>query len=405
MKKINLQTISQGLRDLFYIWARELRVMRRDMGVLIFFIVVPLLYPLLYGYIYNAEQVREVPTVVVDDSHSSLSRDYLRRVDATPEVSIVAQCADLAEAQRLMREREAYGIIYIPQDFSECVATGRQAKVSLYCDMSGLLYYKGILLSNTLVSLEMNGEIKIARSSSTTARTDELVAYPIAYEEVPLYNPTIGFATFLLPAVLVLMLQQTLLLGIGLSAGTAREHSRWGDLIPEDRHYRGTLRIVAGKGLSYLTIYALVAVYVLWCVPRLFSLVQIGQWQEIALFVLPYLLSSIFFSMTLSVFVRNRETCMLLFVFTSVPLIFISGISWPGASVPAFWHYVSYLFPSTLGINGFVKLNNMGSSLSQVSGEYLGLWLQSFIYLITTCLVYYRQRIISHHHRIAARQS
>lgn len=404
MKKFHLSSFREGINDFGHIWFHELGCIRRDIGVLIFFVVVPLLYPLLYGYVYSGEVMREVPTVVVDHSHSALSRDYLRRIDATPDVQIVAQCPDMAAAQRLLRERTAYGIVYIPEDFSRNLATGQQSKVSLYCDMSGLLYYKGILLANTAVSLEMNKEIKIERSGSTTSQTDALVAYPITYEDIALFNPATGFASFLLPAVLILIIQQTLLLGVGLSAGTAREQSAFGDIIPVNRHYRGTFRIVTGKGLSYFLVYSLVAIYVLWGVPRIFSLVQIGQWESIVLFLLPYLLSAIFFAMTLSTFMRSRESCMLIFVFTSVPLLFISGISWPGSSIPDFWKAVSYLFPSTFGINGFVKMNNMGASLSEVSTEYYGLWAQTAFYFLTTCLAYYRQRIISSRHRHAAAQ-
>ena len=79
----------------------------------------------------------------------------------------------------------------------------------------------------------------------------------------------IGFAAFLIPAVLVLIIQQTLLLGIGLSAGTAREQNRFRDLVPINRHYNGTLRIVMGKGLSYFMVYSLVSVYILCVVPWL----------------------------------------------------------------------------------------------------------------------------------------
>ena len=74
-------------------------------------------------------------------------------------------------------------------------------------------------------------------------------------------------------------------------------------------------------------VYALVSVYVLCAVPRMFSLNQIGQPGTLALFILPYLMACIFFAMTASIAIRNRETCMLIFVFTSVPLLFISGIS------------------------------------------------------------------------------
>ena len=215
-----------------------------------------------------------------------------------------------------------------------------------------------------------------------------------------MFNPTNGFAAFLIPAVLILLIQQTLLLGIGLSAGTARENNRFKDLVPINRHYNGTLRIVMGKGLSYYMVYSLVSVYVLCVVPRIFSLNQIGQPGTLALFMLPYLAACIFFAMTASIAIRNRETCMLVFVFTSVPLLFISGISWPGAAIPPFWKYFSYIFPSTFGINGFVRINNMGGTLSEVAFEYKALWLQTGFYFLTTCLVYRWQILMSRKHAI-----
>ena len=394
--------VIEGIYDLFYIWKQEFRTTFRDQGVLIFFVLVPVVYPLIYAFIYTNETIREVPAVVVDNSRSSLSREYLRKVDASPEVEIVTYCADMEEAKLMLKDRRAYGIIYIPAHFSDDIARGKQTQVSLYCDMSGLLYYKSLLNTNTNVSLAMNADIKIARAGNTTDRQDEITAYPIEYEDVALFNPTNGFAAFLIPAVLMLIIQQTLLLGIGLSAGTAREQNRFKDLVPINRHYNGTLRIVMGKGLSYFMVYSLVAVYILCIVPRLFSLNQIAIPGALTLFTLPYLAACIFFAMTASIAIRNRETCMLLFVFTSVPLLFLSGISWPGAAMPAFWKYFSYIFPSTFGINGYVRINSMGASLNEVSFEYQALWIQTGIYFITTCLVYRWQILQSRKHVIEA---
>lgn len=399
-RKTFRQEVVQGVYDLFYIWKREFRTTFRDQGVLIFFVLVPLLYPLLYAFIYTNETIREVPAVVVDDSHTSLSREYLRKVDASPEVSIVACCADMEEAKRMLKGRKAYGIIYIPAHFSDDIARGEQTQINLFCDMSGLLYYKSLLMANTEVSLEMNAKIKMERAGNTTDRQDEITAYPIEYEDITLFNPTNGFAAFLIPAVLVLIIQQTMLLGIGLSAGTAREQNRFRDLVPINRHYNGTLRIVMGKGLSYFMVYSLVAVYILCVVPRLFSLNQIGIPGVLTLFTLPYLAACIFFAMTASIAIRNRETCMLLFVFTSVPLLFLSGVPWPGAAMPAFWKYFSYLFPSTFGINGYVRINSMGATLKEVSFEYQALWIQTGVYFITTCIVYRWQIIQSRKHVI-----
>ena len=396
MKQLTFkQKVVQGIYDLFYIWKQEFRTTFRDQGVLIFFVLVPLVYPLIYSFIYTNETIREVPTVVVDDSRSSLSREYLRKVDASPETSIVAYCADMEEAKLMLKDRKAYGIIYIPAHFSDDIVQGKQTQVSIFCDMSGLLYYKALLTANTNVSLAMNAAIKMERAGNTNARQDEITAYPIEYEDVAIFNPTNGFAAFLIPAVLILIIQQTLLLGIGLSAGTAREHNQFKDLVPINRHYNGTLRIVMGKGLSYFMVYSLVAVYILCVVPRLFSLNQIAIPGVLTLFTLPYLTACIFFAMTASIAIRNRETCMLLFVFTSVPLLFLSGISWPGSAMPSFWKYFSYLFPSTFGINGYVRINSMGATLNEVAFEYRALWMQTGIYFLTTCFVYRRQIIQS----------
>lgn len=394
------QKVAQGIYDLFYIWKQEFRTTFRDQGVLIFFVLVPIVYPLIYSFIYTNETIREVPAVVVDNSRSSLSRKYLRMVDASPEVDIVTYCADMKEAKLMLKGRKAYGIIYIPTHFSDDIAQRKQTQVSLYCDMSGLLYYKSLLNTNTNVSLEMNADIKMERAGNTTNRQDEITVSPIEYEDVTLFNPTNGFAAFLIPAVLILIIQQTLLLGIGLSAGTARENNRFKDLVPINRHYNGTLRIVMGKGLSYFMVYALVAVYILCVVPRLFSLNQIAIPGVLTLFTLPYLVACIFFAMTASIAIRNRETCMLLFVFTSVPLLFLSGISWPGAAMPAFWKYLSYIFPSTFGINGYVRINSMGATLQEVAFEYRALWIQAGVYFMTTCLVYRWQILRSRKHVI-----
>ncbi len=401
MKKTILRQLRKGFHDVFYIWRREMKNVFKDQGVLIFFFLVPLAYPILYAFIYTNETVREVPVVAVDMSHSSLSRKFLHYVDASPDLHIIAYCTNMEEGKDIMRHKDAYGIVYMPEHFSNDIAKGEQTEVEIFCDMSGLLYYKAMLSTCTDVSLKMNEQIKISRMGNSTHREDEVGTQPIRYESVALFNPQNGFAAFVLPAVLILIIQQTLLLGIGLSAGTARENNLLHDLVPRDKHYYGTLRIVLGKSLVYFTIYLLMGTYVLCAVPKMFSLVQIAQPIVLFTFLIPYLSACIFFAMTASIAIRNRETCMLIFVFTSVPLLFLSGISWPGASIPTFWKYFSYLFPSTFGINGFVKINSMGAGLHEVLFEYQALWMQTGIYFITTCWVYRHQILVSRRHTLS----
>lgn len=385
----------ESLPDWNYIFKEELRTIFKDQGVLIFCLLLPLGYPILYTWIYNNEVCNDVPTVVVDDSQTAFSREYIRKVDATPEIRIVSYAADMNEARKAVKQRDAYGIIYIPSTFSQDISRMQQTRVSLFADMSGMLYYKAVLLANTNVSLAMNARIKVERAGKTTAQEEALTTHPITYEQVELYNPTNGMASYLIPAVLVLIIQQSLVLSIGLAAGTRREKNAYRTLTPINRHYHGLMRIVMGQSLAYILIYLWNITYVLFLVPKMFSLPQIGSVADIWMIMTPFLIAVTFFGMTLSVLIRQREACFMIIVFTSVPLLFLSGISWPTCAMPDFWRYVSYLFPSTFGVKAYVAINNTGATLNEVKTEWYALWIQAVAYFLTTLVVYRRNIIIS----------
>ncbi|HOU67250.1 MAG TPA: ABC transporter permease [Paludibacteraceae bacterium] len=387
--------IKEGIRDSFIIWKEEFRNVIHDAGVIIFFIVAPLGYPLLYCFIYDNEVAKEVCMVVVDDCNTPQSREFSRLCDATRDVRIVGKASNMEEAKHMLREKKAYGIMMIPSDFSKKIVRDEKTYVVLYSDMSSLLYYKAFLVTLTDVSLEMGKDIQIERMAGLSSREQEVIAAPIEYEDVTYFNPQNGFASFLIPAVLILVIQQTMLMGIALLSGAAKDKNTYRDLLPIQRHYRGTFRIVFGKSLCYLMIYSVVAVYLLWCVPIIFSLPQMGDGFAILEFIFPFLLSCIFFSLTIVSFVRDRESSFVIFIFMSLILLFLSGISWPASEVPWHWKSISYLFPSTFGIQGFIKMNTMGATLNQVSFEYTALWIQTFFYFIGAFLVFRWQIIRS----------
>lgn len=395
-----LNKINQGIHDTCYIWTQEIKQAFTDEGVLIFFFLVPILYPLLYSWIYNNEVVRDVPIVVVDNSHSFLSREFLRKCDASANIKIVSYAKDMDEAREVLCQQGCRGIIYIPQDFGSNINKMQQSNVSIYADMSGILYYKALLSTTTDVSLEMGRELKIERMGNYTERDDEISSAPLKYVDVPIFNPQSGYGAFVLPVVLMLIIQQTLLLGIGLAAGTARENNKYKDLVPVSRHYNGIFRIVFGKSMCYFMIYAVMAAYLVLVVPKIFSFLQLGSVSNLIGILVPYIFSCIFFGMTLSCIVRYRENVILLVVFTSVPLFFISGMSWPGSNIPWGWKICSAIFPSTFGINAFVRVNSMGAQLEDVMFEYRALWFQTGFYFLTACLVYRYQIIITRRHAV-----
>ena len=239
------------LEDAAYVWRQEIKQIVHDEGVLIFCVIVPLVYPLLYSWIYNNEVVREVPVVIVDQSHSQQSRQFIRMVDASPDVRVLCYAADLDDAQSLVSRQVAKGVYLIPADFATNLNRMQQGVVSVYCDMSLMLAYKAIYQTSVAVTQAMGAEIQRKVSGNYTAREDLITTRPLDFEDVPIFNPAGGYGNFIIPAVLMLIIQQTLILGIGLAAGTARERNRYSDLVPINRCYGGIYRIVTGKALCY----------------------------------------------------------------------------------------------------------------------------------------------------------
>jgi ABC-2 type transport system permease protein len=380
--------IYNWLSDAAYVWRFEMKQVIRDEGVLLFCLVVPLLYPMLYSWIYNNEVVHEVPVAVVDLSHSHQSRQFIRMCDASPDVHVAYYAVDLDDAQSLVSRQVVKGIYYIPEDFATRLNRLEQGTVSVYCDMALMLTYKAIFQTAMAVSQEMGAEIQKKLAGNYTVREDLITTSPLEVEDVPIFNPQGGYGSSVLPAVLILIIQQTLVLGIGLAAGTARERNRYSDIVPIHKCYSSVMRIICGKSLCYLMVYAVMGTFLILVVPRLFHFPQLAAWQDLLAMMIPYLLSCVFFGLTVSCLVHYRENVMLLVVFLSLPLLFMSGISWPQSAIPGYWQGISWLFPSTFGIRAYTRLNSMGGTLGDVVMEVRCLWAHVVFYFLWACLVY-----------------
>lgn len=382
-------SLYKGLQDACYIWRKEMMQVVKDEGVLIFFIFVPLVYPLLYSWIYNNEVVREVPVCVVDQSHSHLSREFIRMCDASPDVHVKYYAQDLDEAKSLVSRQLVKGVYFIPRSFAEDVYGLKRGVVSVYCDMSLMLTYKAIFQTAQMVTMEMGNELKTMLGGHYTAREEAIATRPLDYEDVPIFSPSGGYGSSILPAVLMLILQQTLVLGIGLSAGTARDENPYRSLIPVgDSRYEHTFPIVLGKSMCYLMVFMVMGAWLSVAVPRLFHFPQLATAGSLLCLMVPYILACIFFGMMVSCTVKYRENVMLIVVFVSVPLLFLTGVSWPQSSIPSYWQGVSWLFPSTFGARAYIRLNSMGADISDVMPELRILWIQAVCYFVLTLCVY-----------------
>ena len=377
------------LRKILSVLVEEYKSLFKDSGVMLIFLGAAFLYPLLYNFIYLNDTLRNMPIAVVDESNTPQSRKLIRSVDATPDLKVAKTFTNLEEAKDPFFKGQIHGVLVIPADFSEKINKKQQAKISTYYDMSSFLYYRTMAMGVNFAMLDMNDDIKIERLNSMgkVGREAEIIATPFNYNDEILFNEGMGYSSFLIPAVLVLVIHQTLFFGVGMITGTAREEDNFYKLIPPNSG-RSVFHVVVGKALCYFSWYLVVAVYVLGLIPKLFNLPHIGNPMDVAILIVPFLLASTFFVMTLSNFIRNRETGFVIFLFTSLVLLFLSGTSWPRSSMGSFWVNFSYLFPSTFAINGFVKINSMAATIEQVNQEYIGLWIHAGVYFITTMMMY-----------------
>lgn len=377
------------LRNILSVLVEEYRRLFKDSGVMLIFLGAAFLYPVLYNLIYLNDTLHNMPIAVVDESNTPQSRSLIRRVDATPDLKVAKTFTNLEEAKDPFYKGQIHGVLVIPADFSSKINKKQQAKISTYSDMSSFLYYRTMAMGVNFAMLDMNDDIKIERLNSMgkVGREAEIIATPFNYNDEILYNEGMGYSSFLIPAVLVLVIHQTLFFGVGMITGTAHEEDSLYKLIPPNSG-RSVFHVVVGKALCYFSWFLVVAVYVLGFIPKLFNLPHIGNPMDVVTLIVPYLLASTFFIMTLSNFIRNRETGFVIFLFTSLIFLFMSGVSWPRSSMGPFWVSISYLFPSTFGINGYVKINTMAATIQQVNQEYIGLWIQAGFYFITTMMVY-----------------
>ena len=366
--------------DTAKVWMHEFSDAFKDEGVMLFVLLVPLLYPVLYSWIYNNEVVREVPVAVVDCSRTAISREFVRHCDTSSDIKVAYQCSSLDEAKTLVAKQKAYGIIYVPADFNSNIGRMQQAHVSIYCNMGLMLTYKAIFQTCSAVAADMNAKIQVALSGKTTKREDEIATSPLNVTSVPMFNNTSGYGNFILPGVLVLIIQQVMLLGIGMSYGTSYERRRFTRLQPMLQRRFGLGRIMIGRTMGYFMLFMLLSAWVMLAIPQLFNFVQMLHPADFFLFVTPYLLACIFFAITVSFIIRQRENVMLIVVFTSVPMLFMSGVSWPQSNIPSFWEHFGWLFPSTFGIRGFVKMNTLGALFSDIWPEVKALWMQAVVY-------------------------
>ena len=357
------------------------------------------LYGLLYNYMYAPNLVRKAPVAVVDLSHSALSREYVRWLDAAPQTSVYAQTPNILEARKWMKKGEVTGILYIPSDFETRVARGETSVFTLYAATDAFLNFKGLQEASSRVMLAVNDAHRRAGTVFLPPQGLLTVASstPVNVSGTALYNYTEGYGSYLIPAVMIVIIFQTMLMVIAMLTGEEAEQRREGIHSMRARSLKDMLCIVSGRTFVYVMLYVVFSMFLLGLLPHIFSIPNIGSGWDIVTMMIPFLLATSFFALAVSRWFTDSEAPLLMIAFFSVGYIFLSGVSYPLELMPWYWQAAHYVFPVAPAVLAFVKLNSMGGSLADIWPQMLTLWIQVIIYgawaVYTTRRVYKRSNI------------
>ncbi len=379
MKRIYDMTIG-WFAALFRVWRREFYLLTHDLGAMLFFFALPLLYPATYTIIYNPEVIKNLPIAVIDHSRTAESRHLTRMINATDGLEVYAYVDDKPAAQRLMHSKEVFGTLEIPADYAKKIGRGEQAVVTYFADMSLLLRYRTAAFALTDVQLALGEELRQQDIDAAGLLLQDMNGSTISTDSLMLGDPTQGFASFIMPGVLVLILHQGLLLGICMLAGGVAERRRRGGGVDPLSVAAPVSATLIGKCLCYLIVYAPMVLFVSHIVPGMFSLPHVGNiWHEL-MFLLPMIVAVTMLGQCVAVFISEREASMLVVVATSVVFLFLSGLTWPRYAMGGFWQLVGDFIPATWGVEGFVRINSLGATIADERTPYIMLWGLSLVY-------------------------
>lgn len=368
--------------------ANEYRTIFGDAGVMLILVFALLIYSTLYSLAYGPQVLRNVPIGVIDESRTPTSRELIRTFDAGPNTFVAYEPSGMPEAKELFFGRKIYGIVYIPSDYEKNLLGGLQANVAIYVDASYFLMYRQVFQELVTTIGQTGAMVEFQRLIAKGAQIPQATAttQPVIYQSHNLFNPYLGYGSFAMPAIIMVIIQQTMLIGIGMIGGTWREFGLYGKLCPADRSRMSTLPIVAGKALVYASIYAVTTCYILSLHYRLFHYPINGSSMTLAAFMIPYLLACITLGIAVSTLFRYRENSLLLLLWTSIPMLMLSGISFPREAIPEWLFSIGQLFPSSHGVNAFIRIRSMGASFEEVLPEIRSLWMLTFIYGGLACI-------------------
>ena len=345
--------------------ASEWRSVWHDEGVALIMIFALFIYGIAYSLGYGGEVLTEVPIAVIGGEQGAESRALVRAIDASPKVRVAHEVADMAEAEQLLAERKVWGVVALSPNLEEDILAGRQGRVAILGDASYFLAYREVVEGAVAAIQQQNEEIIAQRNGAFSP--------PVIYEQHNLFNSSLGYGIFVMPAIILLIVQQTALIGVGMVSATRRER---GERYPS----RSPIAITIGRTITYLAIYALTLGFMLTVHYSLFDYPMRAPWWRCVAVVAPYLLAVIFLAQTLGALFRRRESSIVWLLWLSIPFLLVSGVSLPPQAFPEWLYIIGKAVPSSSAVEAWIAVQSRGASLADIASELTTLWVLVAIY-------------------------
>lgn len=372
------------MKKFFDVLKNEFKTFINDQGVILVMVIGVIFYSLFYAVPYANEVVKEVPFGIVDFDQTSVSREFVRSIDATDYVSVVEKVSSLNEAEKKFHEGKISGFAIIPKDFQKDIYRGKQVSLSLYVDSAYMIIYKAIYTGVMQTALETGARIEIGRlvKMGIPKQTAVALKQPFQFVQIPLYNAAGGYETYVYPVILIMILHQTLIVAFGMLQGTRNEKK-----IRFCKNDKDIPFILFARATFYVLLYLLYGAFIFLICPALCRYPM--SYNLLPLFVLYVLMlySAVFFAQVLSYCFRTRESSLMILVVTSLVFIFLPGLIWPKESIPQLVNLGANFIPATSAIEGITKVNVQGAVFKQVVGNVLWLLFLTAFYFISAIFV------------------
>lgn len=326
--------------------------------------LAPLIYGIYYPQPYLNQILRKLPIAVVDNDLSDLSRQVVETLDASGTLSVTVRARTLAEARSAIDRGEAFAAVQIPPGTERDVLKGITAHIPVYADATYLFIFRSTAgaVATAIGTLTSELVSRGARADGSLVKAKLASLSPANVLLQPIFNPVGGYASYIVPAAFILILQQTLLIGAAMLTGTALANSR------------NTVAGVFGRGVAHLTIYLPALALYLIVLPRIYGFSTLGHLPQIFALASVFLLATSFLGQAIGAWFTRPENATILLLATSLPQFFTAGFAWPREAIPAAATALGRLFPADSAIDGLVRINQLGASIWEVSHDWLRLW-------------------------------